>query len=309
MSATILPNFLIIGAHKCGTTSLYEYLRQHPQVFMPQLKEPSFFTFENQNLDHFPAMKRNVVTRFEDYADLFREANGYAAVGEASPMYFKCSYSAANIKRHLPHARLILILRNPLERAYSHFQMELRNGTVKSRNFAEAIHEYELLPDGIRYQRYIHDGKYFTLLKPYLDLFGAENILVLLFDQLRSDPFGLMKSVFEFLGIDDEFMPDLSEKHNEGGLWRNPLWKVYYRNIHPALGTLAETLPEDMRARLAAGAKKMRRSAVVKPPELSAQTKTELTVLFREEILKLQDLIRQDLTGWLESQPAHIAKR
>ena len=307
MSATILPNFLIIGAHKCGTTSLYEYLRQHPQVFMPQLKEPSFFTFENQNLDGFPAMKRSVVTRFEEYVALFANADGKPAIGEASPMYFKCSHSAARIKHYLPNARLILILRNPVERAYSHFQMELRNGTVKSQNFADAIQEFELLPDGIRNQRYIHDGKYFSLLKPYLDLFGVENLLVLLFDQLRTDPTGMMRSVYQFLNIDSNFTPDLSEKHNEGGLWRNPLWKLYYRAVHPAFGSISNALPENLQARLASVNKQMRKKAVVRSPEMSPEVRAELHAIFREEILKLQDLIHQDLSAWLDAQPAPSA--
>ena len=303
MSTSVLPNFLIIGAHKCGTTSLYEYLRQHPQVFMPQLKEPSFFTFEGQRLDAFPAIKRNVVRRFEDYVALFRDAVGYFAVGEASPMYFKCSHSAARIQRRLPGVRLILILRDPVERAYSHFQMEKRNGTVRG-NFAEAMREYELLPDGIRYQRYIHDGKYFTLLQPYAELFGMQNILVLLFDQLRKDAGGLMRNVYQFLGIDSNFTPDLSQKHNEGGVWRSPFWQLYYRTIHPAFGTVSNALPENWHDRLATVGQHLRKKAVVRSPQMSPQVRTQLQGIFREEILNLQDFIQQDLSAWLEEQPA-----
>src|SRR3990170_8700279 len=159
----ILPNFLIIGAHKSGTTSLYQYLRQHPQVFMPQLIEPSFFSYEGQNLQHNPSIRRHVITRFEDYVALFQEARGEIAIGEASPMYLKCPQSAVRIKHYIPDARLIVILRNPVDRAYSHFQMELRNGTVNNPDFTQAIQEMVSHPDGTVGQRYIHDGRYFSL--------------------------------------------------------------------------------------------------------------------------------------------------
>jgi len=305
MSEMILPNFLIIGGHKCGTTSLYEHLRPHPQVFMPRLKEPSFFTFEGQNLDAYPNIKRNVVTRFEEYAALFADADGKIAVGEASPMYLKCSASAPRIKGWLPNVRLIAILRNPVDRAYSHFQMEFRNGTVKSADFMQAMQEFETLPDGLRYQRYIHDGQYFTLLKPYFDLFGAENILVLLFDKMRSDPTGLMRSVYQFLRVEPDFTPDLSEKHNEGGIWRSPLWRLYYRTIYPAFASVSNALPESLHTRLATFGKKLRKSAIVRSPELSPQVRSELNKIFHGEIVKLQDLIQQDLSDWLEVEPGN----
>ncbi len=120
-----MPNFLIVGAMKCGTTALYYYLEQHPQIFMSPVKEPNFFCFEGrEGLD-----SGNSITDIAAYRGLFRGVSSERAIGEASHCYLYEPRAVERIKHYTPDARLIAILRSPIERAYSHFLHAVRNGT------------------------------------------------------------------------------------------------------------------------------------------------------------------------------------
>ena len=124
-SGDILPNFFIVGAPRAGTTSLYRYLRRHPQVFMPAVKEPHFFANINPDPDQrhlFPAMDEG------QYVRLFRGALHYRAIGEASPSYLVTKGAAERIKARVPNAKIIMLLRDPTERAFSHYLMDIRDG-------------------------------------------------------------------------------------------------------------------------------------------------------------------------------------
>ena len=132
-----LPNFLIIGAMKSGTTSLYHYLKQHPQIYMSSIKEPNFFALEGSNLDFNGAegkeqiqrlIKRESIINIEEYRALFRRAAHETAIGEASPMYLYSPEAPYRIRYYVPEAKLITILRNPVERAYSAFLYMTRDG-------------------------------------------------------------------------------------------------------------------------------------------------------------------------------------
>ena len=115
-----MPNFLIIGSQKAGTTALYHYLKQHPQIFLSKIKEPCFFAFEGEELDlRSPTgapvyMNRTAVTTVESYRRLFDTVTDEKAVGEASPIYIICPKAAKRIYHYIPHVRLIAVLRNPV---------------------------------------------------------------------------------------------------------------------------------------------------------------------------------------------------
>ena len=139
---TRLPDFLIIGAARAGTTALHSYLRQAPDVFMPDAKEPNFFAYEGQTL----AVKgpgagfiNNSLTRLEDYAALFAGAPDGAICGEASPLYLYEPTAPGNIHRHIPDARLVAILRNPVEQAFSHFLYASRLSVETLDSFTDAL--------------------------------------------------------------------------------------------------------------------------------------------------------------------------
>lgn len=294
----ILPNFLIIGANKAGTTSLYEYVRCHPQVFMSPIKEPSFFAFEGQESDN-PWLRRGIITKFEDYAALFKEAKGKIAIGEASPIYLTNPQAPARIKHYVPDAKLIAILRHPVDRAHSQWQQEIRNGTEKVMDFSRAIQVRETLKDGTVRQRYAYQNQYYLLLKRYYDLFDPSHICVVLSEDLSSNPSSLLRKVFRFLDVDPTYVPDLSIRYNEGGLPRNRFWGFFYRGVLPFFTNWRARLPSVIRERVGTITRKIKRQGLVKASELSPELRAELIELFREDILKLQDLIHQDLSIWL----------
>ena len=143
------PNFFIIGAAKSGTTSLYHYLKQHPQIYMSPVKEPRFFAFHGETLeiDRYDQLSRadlrlilaDSITKPSDYLALFNGVKDEKAIGEASPLYLQIPQVAARIHQFIPHAKLLAVLRNPIDRTYSQFLMHSRNGLAPSKDFLQTI--------------------------------------------------------------------------------------------------------------------------------------------------------------------------
>jgi len=128
-----IPNFLIIGAAKSGTTSLYHALKQHPKIFMSPVKEPNFFALEGGELNYpqgtvDPRYLAQCITTKEEYNQQFEGVSNEIAVGEASPIYLYHPQAPVRIKNCLPNVKIIVILRNPIERAYSNFLHHIREG-------------------------------------------------------------------------------------------------------------------------------------------------------------------------------------
>jgi hypothetical protein len=197
-----LPNFLVIGAGKAGTTSVYRYLKQHPQVFMSPIKETNFFAYtcagwDDRELNRLGWSARFPVRTLEAYETLFEPVRDEKAVGEISPRYLSVGRPAAEcIRRHLPGVRLIAILRNPIERAFSSYLFHTRDGRER-RTFERAIGEERagVQPEKMDFGQlhYVGLGRYCDLLEPYFDLFPREQIQVHLFADLQRDPAALMR--------------------------------------------------------------------------------------------------------------------
>lgn len=220
----MLPNFLILGASKAGTTSLYHVLRQHPQVYMSGRKEVHFFTRER-----FYRRGSGFYARFFAGAD-----ERHAAVGEATPVYICHPEAPARIRQHLPDARLILVARHPVERAYSQYWYRRRDLT-ECLGFDRAM-ETDLEEEYQPGQRgYFSRGFYMRYLERYLRLFPRERILVLLFEDLQRDPAAFYRSCFEFLGVDPDFRCDAMERpYNRAHLWNNPVYNFLFHHPHHA---------------------------------------------------------------------------
>ena len=295
----ILPNFLIIGAFKSGTNSLYNYLEPHPQVFMSPAIEPSFFAFEGKKVDG-GRWADGVITNFEEYKKLFINAKGKIAIGEASPTYLVSDDAPARIKHYLPGVKLIVILRHPVDRAYSQWQMEFRQGNEKIEDFARAIQIKKVVTDGSVRQRFVYGSKYYSLLRRYYDLFDRSQICVLLFDHLTTDRSGLIQKMYRFLNVDPSFVPsNFYLKFNEGGgVPRNKATGFFLQKVLPYLSELKSALPQGIRERVVDRSRTLRKQMLAKPPELSAEMRSELSLLFKDEILSLQDLIQEDLSIW-----------
>lgn len=264
------PNFLLIGAAKSGTTSVYRYLQQHPQVFLSEPKEPRFFAFEDHPLDFAGlrdvAWKREFYTNRERYLALFAGAGARPAVGEASVMYLSEAGAAERIHRYVPEMKIMAILRDPVERAYSNFvyMRAERREEIESFDAALDAEAERRRAHWISWFFYQRRGMYGEQLKPYYSLFAREQIRVWLYEDLVRDPARLLREMFAFLGVDDSFRPDLSRKHN---VTRIPAW--------PWLKWLAAP-----------------------KPEFSAVARQQLRESYREDLRLAEDLIGRDLSAW-----------
>ena len=221
------PNFFIVGAAKSGTTSLYNYLKQHEDVFMSPIKEPQYFGDDIHGesfgkfdaLSYFktsplPEMHIANVNNWEDYQKLFAEGQERKAIGEASTAYLFSKSAAREIKSKIPQAKIIIILRNPIERAYSHYLMNIQGG-ISKQSFIDAINEdYEKKEKGWGVSNlYIEIGQYFQQIQRYFHEFPKDQIKILLFEDLINDQATLMEDIYSFLEIDKNYNADYSKQH------------------------------------------------------------------------------------------------
>jgi hypothetical protein len=300
-----LPDFLIVGAGKSGTTSLFHYLKQHPQIFMPEIKEPNFFAFtENPKsyinyvkatVQHIDQRMLKIATELNEYADLFNNTKcpEDCLLGEASPTYLVYSEAAIrNIKKYIPDCRslkIIIILRDPRERLFSAFSMMKQMGLkYHSIQFEEFLETTDFRDSLSCYER----------VKAYMDNFPLTRVY--LFENLKEDAAGLARDIFGFLEVDDSFAPDVKVRYNPSGV-------LFSRLFHQLLSTpraisswfpLIKLIPLEKRAMLT---EKLMRKNIKRRAEMKNETRRYLTDIFSEDILKLQGLIGRDLSGWLEN--------
>jgi hypothetical protein len=293
--APVLPNFVIIGAAKAGTTALYWYLADHPQVFMSPVKETNYFAF---GLDHEgnllygdPELHRFPVRSFAAYEELFSGAEGAVAVGEASPIYLECPQSAARIREVLPDARIICGLREPVDRAYSDYLMYLR---ARGRRLDPARDLTASSAWARPESHWMQISRYHPALSRYFDLFPREQIHVFLFEDFRADATGCVRDVYRTVGVDPGFAPDLDTPHNIGGMPSSmTLEKVL------TSGALRRALEPWIPRRAADLARRLRTRNLKKAPPLPRELKDELSLHFRDDIEKTSALIGRSLDHWL----------
>ena len=301
-----MPNFLVIGARKAGTTSLYHYLKQHPEVFMSPVKEPKFFALEGKLPDYRGPGDRWVMTQtsanravtdLDEYEALFDGASGEKAVGEASPAYLCNPVVPERIKAYVPEAKLIAVLRDPAERAYSAYMHQVRDGR-ETLPFAEALdaEEERTRANWAPGWRYTREGFYSENLARYYELFGRDRVKVGLYEDLVEDPAGLMRSFFRFLGVDDSYEPDTARRHNPSGVPKSRFVVSLLKRPNPLKSVLKPLLPGGLRGRISEG---LQRRNLSEAPPLEPEARGRLVELYREDILRLQDLIGRDLSAWL----------
>lgn len=316
----IMPNFFVAGAAKCGTTSLYHYLKQHPQVYMSPIKEPNHFSTDIQPGNFSPEYKRyekskNLdVAKYvrgdmrqeqwgayvhdpEDYRLLFRFADGKKAIGEISNSYLFSQVAARQIRTALPDSRIIIILRQPADRAFSHYQANLRDGRT-TRPFRQEI-EYDDAKSihgwGISHL-YYELGLYHDQVKRYLDIFPKHQVKVLLFDDLKKDRQQLLNDLFQFLRIEPQTGIDTSDTYNEAKMPRS----AGLINLITQTGLkrkLFRLLPKSRQA----GIKSLFFKA--EKPLFRPEDREWMTNRYREEILRLEQLLQRDLHHWLVQSP------
>jgi hypothetical protein len=190
-----VPDFFIVGHHKSGTTAMYEMLRRHPQIYMPEMKEPEYFGRKHTgrreaapgSAGHTPTFAETRPQTYAEYLSLFSAAAPDQRVGEASPSYLRSLTAARDIAAVQPAARIVAILREPVSFLYSlHLQM-VRNHVQGELDFGNALLGEGVAGAGGRVHQYTDRIRYVEQLRRYHDVFGSEQILVLIYDDFRAD--------------------------------------------------------------------------------------------------------------------------
>lgn len=306
-----LPNFLIIGAARSGTTSLRNYLNQHPEIYFSPLKHTRFFAHEDLSF-YGPGPRdvrkpwsgekgtREVVTDIESYRALFRGVTDETAIGEASHSYLYGPKAPERIRYYMPHAKLIAVLRNPIERAYSHYCHLLQTKREPLTDFAQALRkEEERLLDGwwpdFYYTRL---GFYHAQLKRYFDVFERRQMRIYLYEDLSSRPVETVQDIFRFLEVDDSFTPDVGARYNVSGIAKSKVLHRAFLELSLIRPLVEPLLSEKRRQRVLRAASHLKKRNLDKPA-ISPEVRQKLIETYRVDVSKLQQLIQRDLSAWL----------
>jgi hypothetical protein len=285
-----LPTFIMIGAPKAGTTSYFHYLDEHPEIYMFPEKHTNFFCYDDAlnwrwtDEGKRPSMDEFHAKSIEEYEAGFAGATDEIAIGEVSEKYIRCPTAPQRIRECIPDVKLVASLRNPVDRAFSNYLMWARFGkNMKSL-------DEELSPE----TNPIKGGRYFHRMKRYYDLFPRDQIKVYIFDELKTDPVKVMQDLYAYLGVDPTFTPNTAVRHNRAAV---PKVRIVSRIFHHrGLTRAAKTLLPTGVVRLA---KKVREKNMTAPPELPDDLRARLLDYYREDILKLEELLNRDLSIWL----------
>ncbi len=303
MNPTRLPNFLLVGAAKSGTTAFYYNMKGHPDIYWSPIKEPCFFSGQVLQLPQ-KGIKDNekfFAKTFPVYCELFRGAGDKKAIGEASAdtlYYYRRTIPL--IKEILGDPRVIILLRNPVDRAYSAY-MHLVRDNREFLSFEDGLKKEEerILQDWQSMWHYKKRGMYYLQVKAFMEQFSR--VSVFLYDDFKKNPKNVVKQTCEFLDIDTEFQPtNTGSNYNVSGLPRFKtlnnlfLMKNFVQRTARDIGKFILTEDGWVKFR-----DKMRAKLFVRTP-MNPETRAYLQQEFREDILKLQDLLKKDLGGWLK---------
>lgn len=277
------PDFFLVGAAKAGTTSLYTHLKRHPEVYLPEVKESIYFSPEIRGGIH-----RDLYSNLDRYRARYEEARGYKAIGEVSSTYLAAVDSAVRIREVSPAARIIIILRDPVERAFSHYlyyQTTQDESTAVS--FADALRRYrnKSAEGWWMSEEYIVHGFYHAQVRRYLDAFGTDQVQVLLFDDLAKDPNELLTRIARHIGIDPSFFAglDVSEARNPYSVPKSSF--VRWARSHGFTKLMPRSLVLSLRPLF----------FNMKKPPLDQESRRFLQELYTPEVSGLENLLGRSL--------------
>jgi hypothetical protein len=277
-----LPNFFVIGAAKAGTTALWAALDQHPDVYMSPVKEPRFFALGGEDPVHTRPDQRRYQEP-QEYLALFAGAGGQRAIGEASTFYLTSAMAARRIRRDVPSAKLVVVLRHPIDRAHSHYWHQVRAGHESAPTFEQALaSEPRRVAAGLEpWRAYRERGLYHEQLSEYFSRFPREQIRVYLYEDWCASPSELLAGLFAFLDVDPAFAPMLERINASTAVRSVRLHRLALSSDQHWLRTLD------------------RRYGAVPIPPVRPETRAALLEGYRDDIEKLQVLIDRDLTHWM----------
>lgn len=296
-----LPNFLIVGAAKSGTSSLHNYLNQHPEVFMPsynsegmKVKEPRFLI-----KDLVQHRLHNGIWTLEEYQDLFSDVKNEKSIGESTVLYLYYYKDAIkNIQRYLGReVKIIIMLRNPIDRAYSAFQ-HVSRGLQENNTFEESLRietgRIEREKDLTPMVMYKDMGMYYKMVKAYKDSF--DDIHIIFYEDFRDDLDVEMNKVYNFLNISNDVDIDLKRRYNVGGKrWKSRGVKDFFIRDNWMKSILKFVLPKNFRKNIH---RRLLDVSTNKVSLMKLETRKMLCDFFQEDICKLSKLLNKDLQHW-----------
>ena len=293
------PTFLIVGVAKAGTSSLYDYLGQHPQIFISPVRAPNFFGLGEQPGPAYggPVKSRPIhAPTLEAYHALFEGRQNESALGEGSSYFNFTPRAAARIQHYISQARLLIILRQPAERAYSQYLYARRMGWEPATTFQAALDEEprRQAEGWFPFLCYRESSLYADKLRAFYDRFPAEQLHLCLFDDFRRQPAVVVNQIYRFLGVTPDFTPDVSVHHNPATVGLCP-WLRSPHNEKAA--RFWRYLPGWLRQRLFQQLSKVNVVQLALEPRLRRQ----LTAEFHNDIVATQSLIGRALSQWLIS--------
>lgn len=317
------PNLFIVGAPKSGTTSIYNYLKNHPEVFMSPIKEPHFFAkdfiedefIESQRFRHKIDFKKYLNKKHlrenhiaflsylkdEDYIQLFRDSDNQKYIGEASTGYLFSKTAAKEIFNYNNDAKIIICIRNPVLRAFSQWKMDYRskNGfSLNTKSFIKDLEEDFLINDkrwGGESQTFVELGLYYNQIKRFFKYFPRDNIKIFFFDDFIKNKINARKDLFKFLDISEAREIDFSKKHNESVEPRNYIFKIIYSFVRKQqVFKYKQFLGEKWINRIG--------SIIFRKSTLKIDNKEYNKALhfFIDDVKKLEKLLEVDLKTWRE---------
>ena len=285
----VWPNFYIVGAGKCGTGSLYEHLKKHPQVFLPEIKEQNFFSTPPPPGENLGQIR--YCGDLEEFQSLYRGAERFGAIGEVSPSHLYDKNACYRIFEVCPQAKIIIMLRDPVARAFSHFLFNQMNLIEHERSFRKALELEAALPKVTWHsgRGYASFGRYYEQVRRYIDTFGRDQVLVLLFDEFMKNPQEIMTRIAHHIGIDPGLFDarELSQVHNA---YRMPRSKLAYR-IAGKLGLRTKLLPPAVRWWLNHNPLLFDR----KKPQIDNESRRVLQDMYRPDVAGLEELLGRKL--------------
>lgn len=292
-----LPNFFVIGVNRGGTTTLHDALDAHPDVFMSPTKEPNYFapkTAEERALwpDNVPAD-----LTLDEYRALFAGVTDEHAIGESSTVYMSYHHTTpALIKAAVPDARLVAILRNPVDRAFSDYSLHRSWGT-EPLSFADAV-AAELDHDGPvggRMRGYVSTGFYGRSLGRFLEHFDRDRLHILLFDDFVADGAGVLRSVFAFLGVDPTVEIDATIHRNASSYEPRHRGLDRIARAGAVRSTVRRVLPRRAWVRLRGYVRQKNRVV----PDFPDAVRARLCEVYRDDLARASEIAGRDLSGWL----------
>lgn len=292
------PDFFIVGAPKCGTTAMNDYLRQHPEIFIPDAKELHFFGLDLN-------FRRRRLT-LEQYLSYFSGVQNEKRIGESSVWYLYSKVAATEIKEFCPSARIIIMLRNPVDMLYSLHSQHLFNGREDIEDFGEAMEAEVDRKNGIRIPKgkflieglfYREVAKYTTQVQRYLNIFGKEKVHIIIFDDFKNNTDGIYKETLRFLGVDENFQPNFRVINSNKRIRSKVLRELIQNPPQIVRGLVKILIPHQVRHKIRESIIRLNIRNENRYP-MDPKLRRALQAEFVQETKQLSILLGRDLTCW-----------